>query len=73
MATAGDELEQAVRSHQAGDLEAAERLYQAVLAVQPNHPDVLHLLGLVALQSGRLEQAVPWIQRAIAVRPDNPV
>jgi predicted O-linked N-acetylglucosamine transferase (SPINDLY family) len=70
---AGDELEQAVRSHQAGDLVTAERLYLAALAAQPNHPDILHLLGLVALQSGRLESALMWIERAIAARPENPV
>jgi predicted O-linked N-acetylglucosamine transferase (SPINDLY family) len=70
---AGDELEQAIRSHQGGDLGTAERLYLAALSAQPNHPDILHLLGLVALQSGRLEPALTWIQRAIALRPENPV
>jgi protein O-GlcNAc transferase len=35
------------------------------LAVYPDHADCLHLLGTVALQSGRLDLAVAIITRAI--------
>jgi tetratricopeptide (TPR) repeat protein len=50
---------------QAGRLEDAERCYRRVLALDPNHPDSLHLLGVVALQSGRSPLALSMIRRAI--------
>jgi len=45
-------LQQALAHHQAGQLQDAERLYQAILQVQPNHPEAKHNLGLLAAQLG---------------------
>ena len=42
----------AVQHHQAGRLSQAEQLYRQILAQMPNHPDALHLLGVVAHQAG---------------------
>jgi len=56
----------ALRHHQVGQISAAERLYQRVLAQQPDHADSLHLLGVVAYQSGRAGIAVSLIGQAIA-------
>jgi tetratricopeptide (TPR) repeat protein len=56
--------------HQAGDLPAAEWLYQQVLAARSTHADSLHLLGLVRAQTGRPEAAVEPMTLAIALRPD---
>jgi tetratricopeptide (TPR) repeat protein len=50
-------------------MEEAERLYRRVLAVQPGHFHSLHMLGVLAGQSGRAEAAVEFLGRAIAVRP----
>ena len=47
-----DTLTLGLRHHQQGRLDEADRLYQAVLAQQPGDPDALHLLGVVALQTG---------------------
>ncbi len=66
-----DIIHQAVRHHQQGRLDEAALLYQAVLAVQPGHPDALHLLGVVAHQRGDHAQAVELIGRAIAGNPGN--
>jgi tetratricopeptide (TPR) repeat protein len=55
------------RQHQAGALAEAERLYQQVLAADPNHAECLHLLGVVALQTGRVDLAATLIRRAIAI------
>ena len=33
--------------HRAGDLAAAERDYRAALALDPDQPDALHLLGQI--------------------------
>jgi tetratricopeptide (TPR) repeat protein len=65
MATISEALAIAIRHHQAGRLQAAEQLYRQILAIQPNHADALHFLGVVAHQVGKHEVAVEHIQRAI--------
>src|SRR5579875_2322047 len=64
-----DPLQVAIQHHQLGRLQEAGRIYQAVLARNPNHPDALHLLGVVAHQLGQHHQAAQLISRAIALRP----
>jgi tetratricopeptide (TPR) repeat protein len=59
----------ALQYHQAGRLKEAERLYQQVLAVNSRHSDALHLLGVVALQTGRNQFAADMIGQAIAINP----
>ena len=51
--------------HQQGKLAEAERAYQAVLRQQPNHFDALQLLGLIAVQTRRLQRGVELLKRAI--------
>ena len=55
--------------HQAGRLEEAWRRYDQVLAADPRHFDALHLSGVLCIQIGRPQQAVDFIERAIAVQP----
>lgn len=62
----GQALSTAVAHHQAGRLAEAEAGYRAVLRTQPNNPDALHLLGVLAIQSGRPAVAVDLIRKAIA-------
>ena len=59
--------------HQAGRLSQAEAIYQQILQVAPNHPDALHLSGLIALRGGKNEIAIGLISRAISVNPSNPI
>lgn len=61
----------AVRDHQNGRLAQAEQGYRRVLALAPNQPDALHLLGVIALQVGRPSEAVELIQSAIARHANN--
>ena len=58
--------------HQAGRLAQAETLYRETLALQPDHADALHLLGVLASQVGQHEVAVDLIERAIAHDRTNP-
>src|SRR5438046_1735006 len=65
MPTISDSLALAFQHHQAGELQAAEQIYRQILAVAPDHADVLHLLGLIDFQLCNHESAVELIQRAI--------
>src|SRR6266436_4157129 len=58
-------LERGRELHQAGRLNEAEGLYRQILAVDPNHADGLHLLGVMAHQRGHHELAVDLIGKAI--------
>jgi len=66
-------LELATQYHQAGRLEHAEAVYRQILAVQPNDPNALHLLGLAAHQSGKHAVAADLIRRALNVAPRSPI
>jgi predicted TPR repeat methyltransferase len=68
-----DLLAAAVHRHEAGDLAAAESLYREVLARDPEHPDALHLLGLIAHAAGDITRAAAGIRRALALRPGEAV
>lgn len=59
-------LRAALVHHQAGQLAEAGKLYRQALTLDPNHADSLHLLGMVAFQSGRNDLAVELIRKAIA-------
>ena len=61
----------AVRLHQAGRLADAERIYERILVTDSDRPDALHLLGVVALQSGRPERALELITQAVTGAPDD--
>lgn len=66
----GDALTYAVELHKARQLDAAEELYERILAAAPNHPDLLHFLGVLSHQRGRSDSAITLIQRAIDAQPD---
>lgn len=62
-------LNDAVRAHQAGRLDAAAAGYRRVLAARPDHPDALHLLGVVHHQQGDQPQAEHFVAKALVVAP----
>ncbi len=64
---------EALACHQKGDKGRAESLYKNVLAINPSHPDALHLLGLITHQSGNCRQAEKLIKRAIQLNPGNAI
>jgi tetratricopeptide (TPR) repeat protein len=61
-------VREALRHHQLGRLDAAERLYRQVLAIDPDHADGLHLLGMIVFEAGQVDAAVELIRRAIAIK-----
>jgi tetratricopeptide (TPR) repeat protein len=66
-----DEITLGMSHHRSGNLAEAARLYRAALQRYPDHPDALHLLGLVMLQQGDARQATTLIERAIARHPTD--
>ena len=63
-------LQSAMAQHQAGNLPVAETLYKQVLQVNPNQPDALHLLGLIAKQKGDLKTAVQLMRKSLRFNPN---
>jgi predicted O-linked N-acetylglucosamine transferase (SPINDLY family) len=64
------QLESGLSHQQSGRLAEAEWNYRQVLTRQPNHPEALHLLGVLAAQAGRLDAGMELIRRAILFKPD---
>lgn len=62
-------LAQALAAHRRGDLDAARRLYDDLLAAAPDHADALHLRAVLDHQQGRLEEALARLERAVALAP----
>jgi Flp pilus assembly protein TadD len=67
--TLKDTLTIALEHHQAGRLDQAATLYEAVLQRHGPIPDALHLLGLIQLNRGSLSRACTLIERAITQAP----
>jgi tetratricopeptide (TPR) repeat protein len=66
------DLNVGLEEHRRGQLERASRVYEAALVENPNNPDALHLVGLVALQRGEADRAVQLMGRATALKPTDP-
>ena len=65
-------LSVAIQHHRAGERSAAAALYRRLLIRTPEHPNVLHLLGVLAHDTGDQAAAVTLIGRALRVTPDYP-
>jgi predicted O-linked N-acetylglucosamine transferase (SPINDLY family) len=61
-----------ITHHQAGQLPEAEKNYRLALERQPDQPDALHLLGVLAIQVGRYDVAAELIGRAVRQNANNP-
>ncbi len=56
----------------AKELQKAEDLVRNVLTTKPRNPTALHLLGVIALQNGKADQAASLFRQAIAEKGDDP-
>ena len=66
-------FEQAVHHHQSGRLAEAEALYRQILTGKPDHAETLHMLGLLAHQTGHHDAGAELIGQATQVAPENSV
>ena len=60
-----------VHFHLLGDYEAAEKAFLDVLAMQPDDPFALTLLGNTRARAGRFEAAIQTLQKAVNSQPDS--
>lgn len=61
----------AMQQHRGGNVQQAESIYRQILAVQPDYPDALHMLGLIAFQSRQFDVALELIGRALQIHPQQ--
>lgn len=64
-------LQRAFTAFQAGDLVRAAAEASEALREAPDHADVHYLLGMIHFRAGALEQAEPWLRRAVNASPAN--
>jgi protein O-GlcNAc transferase len=62
-------LQAALAHHRAGRLIEAEDICRQILQSEPDHPDALHLLGVVAYQKGQNEAAAELIGKSVGIKP----
>ncbi|TXC88178.1 tetratricopeptide repeat protein [Paraburkholderia azotifigens] len=63
-------LQTAVEHHEGERFDEAETLYRQILAIDPNHTDAMHLLGLIAYEFGQYQTACDLIMAAITRNPN---
>ena len=67
--TVDQALQKAIAAHNAGNLQEAERAYQAILQSEPKHPDANHNLGLIAISVNQIETALSLFKTALDINP----
>jgi tetratricopeptide (TPR) repeat protein len=58
-------LQQGITAHQEGKLQDAERLYRAILQSQSAQPDANHNMGVLAVDVGKVQEALPFFKTAL--------
>ncbi|WP_041446972.1 tetratricopeptide repeat protein [Thiocystis violascens] len=66
-----DAMDLAMNLHHAGHHEDAYKIYSRVLELEPNHPDALHFMGIMAHQRGCDEDAIRLMSHSVDLRPDH--
>jgi predicted O-linked N-acetylglucosamine transferase (SPINDLY family)/ADP-heptose:LPS heptosyltransferase/glycosyltransferase involved in cell wall biosynthesis len=64
-------LQAAIAHQQAGGLDEAAQIYHQILQQQPGDFNALYLSGVVAFRQNRLNEAIDYLQRTIALKNDH--
>ena len=67
--TVDEALQKALEAHKAGQVREADRLYTAILRAQPKHPDANHNIGVLAVEVGKVREALPFFKTALEANP----
>ena len=70
MATISEALAIALQHHRAGRLQAAQQVCRQLVATQPDDADAIQLLGVIAWQMRKRDEALAYWRRALELRPD---
>ena len=62
-------LQQGVVAHKEGKLQEVEKLYRAILSTQPQHADANHNLGVLAVEIGKVAEALSFFKLALEANP----
>ena len=57
--------------YQSGHIKLAENVYNKILEIDPEHPDALHMAGVIARQNGKYDLAASFIKSAIRIAPER--
>ena len=68
-ATLAQAYNQTVSLHEQGRLVEAEAGYRRILTAIPDQADSLHLLGLLLIQTGRVEPGLAMVDRSLVLAP----
>jgi tetratricopeptide (TPR) repeat protein len=71
MKTTSELLQSGIESYETGHLDRAATIYGRVLEQYPQHPDALHLMGLVDANQGRVTLAISRIREAVSLLPSS--
>ena len=69
--TINQALQHGIDAHKGGQIQEADRIYTAILKVQPYHSDANHNMGVLAVGVGKLEQALPFFKQALQSNPNK--
>lgn len=64
-------LEQGLSFHRVGNHARAIQVYQDLLKLAPAHADALHLMGEALYRQGRYDEALAYLNRAVACSPHH--
>ena len=62
-------LKKGIEAHKAGQIQEADRLYTAILKVEPKHPDANHNMGILAVGVSKIQDALPFFKKALEANP----
>ena len=65
--TVDQALQKGIQAHKAGKVQEADSYYTAILKANPKHPDANHNMGVLAIDLGRFELALPFLKTALEV------
>jgi TolA-binding protein len=63
--TVARRMNNALAAQQSGDIHRAETIYREVVAMAPDVPDALHMLGVLRFEQGDCKEAAQLILRAL--------
>ena len=63
--TAEQALQKGIQAHKAGKAQEADQYYTAILKANPKHPDANHNMGVLAVDIGKVEAALPFFKKAL--------